>query len=49
MRNLKHLAPVLLDGVIGSSKVITWDSWRNVVWHMHIYVVANNLNPVKVI
>jgi hypothetical protein len=49
MRNLTHLAPVLFDGVIGSSKVITWNSWRNVVWDMHIYVMAKNLDPVKVI
>jgi len=46
-RNSKHLAPVLFDGIIGSTEVITWNSWRNMVWDMHIYVMAKDLNPVK--
>jgi hypothetical protein len=47
-RTSNHLAPVLFDGVISSTKVITWDSWRNMVWDMHIYVMAKDLYPVKV-
>jgi len=43
-----HLAPALFDGVISSTKVITWDSRRNMVWDMHIYVMAKDLYPVKV-
>jgi hypothetical protein len=46
-RNLKYLAPVLSDGVISSTKVITWNSWRNMVWDMYIYVMAQDLYPVK--
>jgi len=46
-RNSKHLAPVLFNGVIGSTEVITWNSWRNMVWDMHIYVMAKDLYPVK--
>ena len=43
-----HLAPVLFDGVISSTKVITWDSWRNMVWDMHINIMAKDLYPVTV-
>jgi len=43
------LAPVLFDGIIGSTEVITWNSWRNMVWDMHIYVMAKDLNPLRVV
>ena len=45
----KHLAPVLFKGVVGSTKVITWNSRRNMVWDMYIYVMAKDLYPVKII
>lgn len=45
---LKYLAPVLFYGIIGSTKVITWNSWRNMVWNMYIYVMTKYLYPVKI-
>jgi hypothetical protein len=44
-----HLAPVLFNGVVGSTKVITWNSRRNMVWDMYIYVMAKDLYPAKII
>jgi hypothetical protein len=45
----EHLAPVLFNGVVGSTKVITWNSRRNMVRDMYIYVMAKDLYPVKAI
>jgi hypothetical protein len=44
----KHLAPVLFNGVVGSAKVVTWNSRRNMVRDMYIYVMAKDLYPVNV-
>lgn len=42
------LAPVLFNGVVGSTKVITWNSRRNMVRDMYIYVMAKDLYPSRI-